>query len=853
MTNRETGVAFERGPFERSPFERGPFELEALSNETAQRQTPISPFGDFESPLMWSPETEASPFEASEALESSRLDAPPCPHCGRELDETHDDHEAPFVGEGYLGATELYGGEIFHDAEWDAEWNDGEQEAVEPLFEAESEFASLSPSELKAVRITSTFETGRPGGFGGLSGNFDKQGLSFGLMNWTIGTGSLIPLLKKFITEHTERYRQIFGSDAARFQAMVFATRFDPKEKANVIDTAAQLEFVRGKMNDAAQKNIIEPWKTYFNGLENDPSFRAIEVATARGSLVRARGWFDRFGWKTERGFVFMFDLVSSHGGAWLDAPKFKGYRQKLLAERTAAKKTELGRDPNELETMAIIANLIADLSLEEWRAQVRIRKMWFVNGAGTVHGSYYDLAKHFGVTDRPADFGVGITSGTTAAAPSISTAASTKPTAFEELATVYSAISRGTTDSSKLTNAVFFARHPELGGRAIRAGETSLANEWTAILRDIVQPALAQHGAGGAPSPSPSPSPRPVAPATAPSPAASPSPTSTVEVLGVDTSVGWDLHGHPDSFAHDWAKARSLGVTFSIPRACEGTTHDPGFAKDWRDMKAAGIVRGGYLFLRFPHPNRGKPPTPEAQANELVKVLDAAGIDDSDFPPVLDVEFPGYVDKKSGKELGGLSATGMSKAAILAGVRSAWNVLKDRYKVAPMIYTSYRVWLETLPKDDAVTDLVESPLWVTPYYVGRHLAPLLDPAKVAKLTFGAVNWYPAAWNRGPRHDPPVPTPWGDTGNWWIHQYQGDALHFPGFSGDIDMNRFHTMMPGETGNRVKWVQRRLGLAQSGSFDTTMESALKSFRTSKGLSSDAVVDVATFARLCWVRV
>ena len=58
---------------------------------------------------------------------------------------------------------------------------------------------------------------------------------------------------------------------------------------------------------------------------------------------------------------------------------------------------------------------------------------------------------------------------------------------------------------------------------------------------------------------------------------------------------------------------------------------------------------------------------------------------------------------------------------------------------------------------------------------------------------------------------PPVPPPWGDATNWWIHQYQGDAVRLPGFpTGNVDMNRFNTMTRGATGDRVRWVQRRSG-------------------------------------------
>ena len=103
-------------------------------------------------------------------------------------------------------------------------------DAFEWELDSETDFDGLAPSELKAVRITSTFETGHAGGFGGLTANIDGQGLSFGLMNWTINAGSLIPLLQEFIKKHGDSYARIFGRDAAAFRDMVFATKRDPKQ-----------------------------------------------------------------------------------------------------------------------------------------------------------------------------------------------------------------------------------------------------------------------------------------------------------------------------------------------------------------------------------------------------------------------------------------------------------------------------------------------------------------------------------------------------------------------------------------------------------------------------------------------
>ncbi|MGH8499795.1 MAG: hypothetical protein ACRERV_13470, partial [Methylococcales bacterium] len=281
-------------------------------------------------------------------------------------------------------------------------------------WEVESALDVLSPSELKAVRITSTFETGRPGGFGGLSGNFDGQGLSFGLLNFTIKAGSLIPLLQEFINKHPARYMAAFGKDAARFKDIVFATKPDPTNpKRRIRDVNRQMEFVNNQMNSIPRKakgnKIIEPWKTYFDRLENDSEFRKIQVKAVRRALDRARYWSNYFGFKTERGFAFMFDLVSSHGGAWLNASKFKGKRIALLQKMLAAKKAQLDRNAlGELEIMEAIANTIADVSLKEWREKVRVRKLWFVQGRGKVHGRIFDIKKDFGITNNAPDFGSG-------------------------------------------------------------------------------------------------------------------------------------------------------------------------------------------------------------------------------------------------------------------------------------------------------------------------------------------------------------------------------------------------------------------------------------------------------------
>src|SRR6185369_15628581 len=85
--------------------------------------------------------------------------------------------------------------------------------------------AGFTPAEVKALSMTTTFENGRPLNFGGLSGNFEGQGLSFGLLQWNIGTGSLQPLLNEFARDHAQHFDAIFGTDAARLRQVLAQTR----------------------------------------------------------------------------------------------------------------------------------------------------------------------------------------------------------------------------------------------------------------------------------------------------------------------------------------------------------------------------------------------------------------------------------------------------------------------------------------------------------------------------------------------------------------------------------------------------------------------------------------------------
>ena len=266
----------------------------------------------------------------------------------------------------------------------DSEWESDEAEAeADREAEAESALASsgLSPAERIAVEITSTLETGKRGGFYGLSGNFDGQGLSFGLVNWTIGTGSLQPLLREFAAEHPARWAAIFGRHAEGFlQLMSRKGKLAEKEQHRFAVEQMNKVSIVGKRK---KWEIKEPWAGYFLLLSEDPAFRGIQIRHVRILLERAGEYCRQFRLKSEMAFAFMFDAVSSHGKSWLT--KMIGgqrRRQILTVERLKALVAQygVGRIP-EREILLAIADVLGATSAPRWADKVRQRKRWFVTG----------------------------------------------------------------------------------------------------------------------------------------------------------------------------------------------------------------------------------------------------------------------------------------------------------------------------------------------------------------------------------------------------------------------------------------------------------------------------------------
>jgi hypothetical protein len=254
---------------------------------------------------------------------------------------------------------------------------------------------------------------------------------------------------------------------------------------------------------------------------------------------------------------------------------------------------------------------------------------------------------------------------------------------------------------------------------------------------------------------------------------------------------------------------------------------HDPVYTRDSGLVRIAGMVVGAYMFPSF---NKGAP----APSVQVANFLSAGGTVQSgqDLPVMLDVEFPGN----------GIQDTHQSQAEVFVLILETIRELRKHFS-AVGIYTSHVQWHDSngLGGPDH-PDLDGVYLWIkTPYRLaarqGQDLWPVTPP-HVGRLAGDPFDY----WR--------VPTPWVDQ-SFWLQQYQGDCLGFPGVSNTVDLSLWNSLSPnwGDL-SRIYWLEKKLGLQTSGTWTQKTTDALKAFQTSRGLFADAVIGPKTFAALCW---
>ena len=237
--------------------------------------------------------------------------------------------------------------------------------------------------QFRCMALTGSFETNNslPDCFAGLSGDFDGQGISFGVLQWNLGQGSLQPLLQKIIKIEPKIVESIFAQNYEELKSMLAASK------------SKQMGWARSIQN--LKHMINEPWKGHFKTLGRQPLFQDFQVESATRLFSSARAVCRDFGLLSARAVALMFDIKVQNGSI-----------SKLVKEQIrldfAHVDPTLSSNDTEVERLRIIANRRASAAKAEWVEDVRTRKLTIANGQGTVHGNFYDLKQQYGLGLEP-------------------------------------------------------------------------------------------------------------------------------------------------------------------------------------------------------------------------------------------------------------------------------------------------------------------------------------------------------------------------------------------------------------------------------------------------------------------
>jgi len=227
----------------------------------------------------------------------------------------------------------------------------------------------------RVVSLTIAFEQGGVSPaeyFGTVSGDFDGQGLSFGILQWNLGSCSLQPLLAAFRRRDDARFRAIMETEADFVEQLIGA----PCDEA--------LSLARRVMLDT-DGQVQEAWITRFHTLGRERVFQEVQVQYLLPHVQKAYSLAEAFGFHSERAVALFFDILVQNGGI---PPLVRTQYEQDIQEGEHF----LGRPLNEVERMQILANRQAEAANPKWADTVRARKLTIVQGEGSVNGISYNL-----------------------------------------------------------------------------------------------------------------------------------------------------------------------------------------------------------------------------------------------------------------------------------------------------------------------------------------------------------------------------------------------------------------------------------------------------------------------------
>jgi hypothetical protein len=269
----------------------------------------------------------------------------------------------------------------------------------------------LSPLDRSAFQValnaTGSFEGNT--GWANLTNNFDGQGLSMGLLNQTLGTGSLQPLFNQMRSDHHNQMQALFSAShftglsgmlaaygatapVSKVEAASLAMDSSPLDKdwnakagemqALAAREAASVQWAVNNLYNGS--SFKADWARELTDLAEHPLYVSLQIRAAEKLHLKAYDLKTELGLEDLRSYLVMFDFVVQNGS--------------ISAAEIAEYKSTVGQKPaaTSQEKLLTILNIRLRRVKPEYVNDVRSRKTALINGSGTVHGSNRKLETEY-------------------------------------------------------------------------------------------------------------------------------------------------------------------------------------------------------------------------------------------------------------------------------------------------------------------------------------------------------------------------------------------------------------------------------------------------------------------------
>ncbi len=231
-------------------------------------------------------------------------------------------------------------------------------------------YSNLS-SNLKNRILNNTGFFEGDNGYSQITGNFDGQGISFGIIQFNFGQGTLQSLLEDYIDDYKDEFYEIFGrTKGDKLKDVV--KNYSKKDQIKWADSIST-----GKNN----YSVKSEWKKAFEEMGESRNNIKIQKEYAKQYFVKALSYAEDFKIVTTQGLAFLFDQAVQE---WSFEKGSSTIAKELRDSRYEYRHME-GEELPEKDALSIIYKYVKS-------SDGRARREAIMRGSGKVHGKRYDI-----------------------------------------------------------------------------------------------------------------------------------------------------------------------------------------------------------------------------------------------------------------------------------------------------------------------------------------------------------------------------------------------------------------------------------------------------------------------------